>query len=159
MRTWITLVATCVVATSITAMAHDSADPHLGTWTLDLGKSKFDPSTAAPKSATQTFEVTPDGMNRLTIQFTAANGTSGTSIMTFKRDGKPYAITNQPNNETNEVTGVNSREDRVTLLRAGKVIGHLTSVISKDGKVMTETRTFTAPSGQSVHDVAVYDKQ
>jgi hypothetical protein len=44
-------------------------------------------------------------------------------------------------------------------MRQGKVIGNFSAVESKDGKTLTATSTFKTASGNTEHDVRVYDRQ
>ena len=106
----------------------------------------------------RTFEATPDG-TKMTIRTELSNGQVETDTSTFKADGKPYALTGNPNIDTIETTQVDSRERRTTQLHGGKVVGTQTLIFSKDGKVMTLNRTLTTASGQTRHDERVYDKQ
>lgn len=43
-------------------------------------------------------------------------------------------------------------------MRNGKVVGHFTGIVSKDGKTYTATVTVQA-SGQTEHEVRVYVRQ
>lgn len=45
------------------------------------------------------------------------------------------------------------------LMRFGKFIGHNTQTVSKDSKTGTQDETRTIASGQSIHFVALYDRQ
>jgi hypothetical protein len=142
----------------------DPSDPDLGTWILNIAKSKFDPGPP-PRREKRTYEAMPEGI-KATIEVTAADG-SGFSVTSppYKQDGKPYALTDDPNTTNDRsasahaVTRVGSREYRITNLRAGQIVGHETMVVSKDGMVMTMTPTFTTASGQTPHDVRVFDRQ
>jgi hypothetical protein len=146
------------------ATMEDPSDPALGTWILNIAKSRFDPGPA-PRSEKRTYEAMPEGI-KATIEVTAADG-SGFSVTSppYKQDGKPYALTDDPHTTNDrsvtahEVTRVGSREYRITNLRAGQVVGHETMVVSKDGMVMTMTPAFTTASGQTQHDVRVFDRQ
>jgi hypothetical protein len=159
MNRWITVATTLVLAASMTAMAENPTDPIVGTWVLNVAKSKYDPGPG-PKSQTVTLEATADGMLHETNQITAADGTSHTESVSFKRDGTPRAVTGDADVDTVEITQpVNSRTGHASLRREGKVVGHQTNVISKDGKVATMTTTLTTASGKAEHDVEVYDRQ
>ena len=139
-------------------LAQSSSDPAAGTWVLNVGKSSYKPEPP-PQSETRTYEVTPDG-TRVTVHQVAADGTALTETSTYKLDGKPYAFTGSPNVDTVEVTRVNARESRNTLMRNGKTIGHLTQMVSKDGKTLTQTVTIRrAATGKTQHEVRVYDRQ
>jgi len=157
MKLRIAVLGTIALAASMAALAQPSTDAGVGTWTLNVEKSKFEAGSGL-KSETRTYEETPDGL-RMTSNLQTANGESHTETTTYKTDGKSYPVSNNPNIDTIKVARVSNREVRSTQLRAGKVVGHLTRVVSKDGKTMTITIEVTTPSGQSEHEVRVYDRQ
>jgi hypothetical protein len=156
-KPWIPLVTAVAFAASLAVTAQDSTGINIGTWNLNVAKSKYDPGPA-PKSDTRTYEQTPKGVH-LTAHLVASDGTSQDSASTYKYDGKPYAITGYANFDTVKVTRTNSRAVRVTQLLGSKVVGHLTIAVSADGKTMTMTQTLTTALGQSQHNVLVYDRQ
>jgi len=57
----------------MTSGAELSLDPAVGTWTLNLGKSKLDASSPAPKSSVRTYSATPDGL-KVAIHTVKADG-------------------------------------------------------------------------------------
>lgn len=139
-------------------LAQSSSDPSVGTWVLNVGKSSFKP-VPGPQSETRTYEVTPDGMIRVTVHQVAANGTANTETSTYKRDGKPYAFTGSALIDAIRVRRVNAHELRSDEMRNGEVIGHETIVLSADGKTMTFRGTLQTASGQTEHRTRVYDRQ
>lgn len=118
--------------------AQTTGDAELGTWTVDEAKSKYNPSQPAPKRETRVVEATPDGI-KMTVQTERANGTKVTLVSTFKKDGKPYALSGNPDIDTLEVTLVSPHESIYRELRAGKIEGLVDIVISRDGKTRTAT--------------------
>ena len=157
MKLRIALVGTFALVASMSGLAQSSSDAWIGNWTLNVAKSKFDPGPG-PKSETRTYEMTPDGV-RMTVHVEPASGEPRTEISNYKLDGKPYPLSNNPDADAVAVTRVNSREIRATELRGGKVIGHVTRVVSKDGKVLTMTNSMTTAAGQSQRESRVYDRQ
>ena len=135
-----------------------SNDPFLGSWKMDPAKSKFDPGPA-PKSETRVYEATSDGSTKVKVQTTTATGTAATRTATYKDDGKSYPVQGSANYDSIAVTRVSASEAKTTLMRGSKTIGELIGVVSKDGKVLTMTYTFTTSSGVKEHDVFVYDRQ
>ena len=156
MKLRIALIGTFALAASVSAFGQAATDAGVGTWTLNVEKSKFD-SGSALKSETRTYTETSDGL-RMSADVQAANGQSHTESTTYKTDGKPYPISNNPDIDMIKVTRVSPREVRATQFRAGKEVGHLTRVVSKSGKTMTITSDVTTPSGQTEHQVRVYDR-
>ena len=158
MKPWIAFLGTVALIASVATPGRGSTDPAIGTWSLDVGKSKYEPGPA-PKSEMRTYESMPDGTIRLTIHINMADGTSVTQTTTYRRDGSPHIITNNPNIDSIETLPGKGGGVRTTYFRAGKVVGHMTTAYSKDRSVLTMTQTLTRPSGQSEHDVRVYERR
>jgi hypothetical protein len=60
-----------------------------------VAKSKYDPGPA-PKSEMRTYEATPGGSVHLTIHIETADGKLVMQTTTYRRDGKPHGLTNNP---------------------------------------------------------------
>ena len=74
------------------SLAHSS--PLIGTWKINLEKSKFTPGTA-PRSQTNTYQQ--DGQNiKNTNQTIDAQGNVTTSVLLHIYDGQPHATTGNP---------------------------------------------------------------
>jgi len=137
--------------------ADAAVDPAVGTWTLDLAKSKLDPNQPALKSSVRTYTSTADGL-KVSIHSVDADGTHDTGS-TFTYDGKPHPVSGPTDYDTIAVTRVGTNQSKTKLIMSGKVIGHLTRVVSKDGKTMTITVDETNAKGTKVHEVTVYERQ
>ena len=87
---FITLFTGFVVA----ALGAVGADQSLGSWQLNVGKSKFHP-TAPVKSLTTTREAAEGGVSQTTIG-EQADGTKINSRYTAKYDGQDYPVTGTP---------------------------------------------------------------
>jgi len=135
-----------------------AVDPAVGTWTLDLAKSKLDPNEPALKSSVRTYTATADGL-KVSIHSVEADGTAHDTGSTFTYDGKPHPVSGTTNYDTIAVTRVGTNESKTELIKSGKVVGHLSRVVSKDGKTMTVTVDETNAKGAKVHEVTVYDRQ
>lgn len=118
--------------------AQTAGDAELGTWTVDEAKSEYNPAAPLPKSETRVVEATPNGI-KMTVQIQRTNGTKVTLVSTYKKDGKPYALSGNPDIDTLEVTLVSRRETLYRELKAGKIEGLVDVVISRDGKTRTAT--------------------
>jgi hypothetical protein len=139
------------------AFAADASDPAVGTWVLNLEKSKFTPGPA-PKSQTRTYAQTADGMS-MTITGVAPDGSATSVHSTFKYDGKDYPITGSPDYDTLALKRVNGSTIKSVQKKNGKVVGSATRSISAHGKVMTLAIKGKDAKGASFHNVYVYDKQ
>jgi hypothetical protein len=142
----------------MTSGAELSLDPAVGTWTLNLGKSKLDASSPAPKSSVRTYSATPDGL-KVAIHTVKADGETHDMSSSFSYDGKQHPVTGSEDYDTIAVTRTGSNDSKSEFIKGGKVIGHLTRSVSRDGKTMTITADLLNAKGTHVHDVAVYDRQ
>jgi hypothetical protein len=157
MRTTRTLIVMllCCFALSVAA---SPADPHVGTWKLNVAKSKYSPGPA-PKEVTMKIEAKGANGYHLTQTGTDAAGKPIKIDFTANYDGKDTPVTGVTNTDTIAVKRVDANTSESTLKKAGKVVMTVTSVVSKDGKTRTSTFKGTDAAGKPVNNVAVYDKQ
>src|SRR5450755_522134 len=153
------VVAIAVLAVLGAAAAQAQSNPIVGTWKLNLEKSKYDPGPA-PKSLTRTVEAQGDGL-KYTFEGVAADGKPIAYGFSVQYDGKDNPITGSMPSGADTISGkrINANHYEATLKKGGKVIGTSKVSISKDGKVTTVDATGTTATGAKAHDVQVYDKQ
>jgi hypothetical protein len=148
-------LVTVIGCTSLAAAA--SEDPVVGTWQLNASKSKFTTGPAV-KSQTRTYSQSKSGIS-LELKSVGADGNESTTTTTYHLNGKAYPITGNPDYDTLTGTKVNSHTAKFTLKRGGKVVGHTTRTVSKDGKTLTATTKLTAAGGEKTDSVLVFDRQ
>ena len=135
-----------------------AADSNVGTWKLNLSKSKFNPGPA-PKSETLKIEaVGTDG-----IKFTS-DGTDDAGKPTHyefqaKYDGKAVAVKGNPDWDMIAYKRIDANTVEATTMLAGKPSGTGKVTVSADGKTRTVVQTGTNAAGQKMNNVRVYDKQ
>jgi hypothetical protein len=153
-----TLIVGAMFAVVTPALAADKpvADAAVGTWNLNLAKSKFTPGPA-PKSQLRTYVETPQGL-ALTIKTVGADGKESSMQSTFRYDGKDYPYTGSPDFDAISVKRVNGNTVSSKQKQGGKVVGTSKRVISTDGKVMTLSSKGTNAKGP-YENVYVYDRQ
>ena len=134
-----------------------AADAYVGTWTLNLAKSKYSPGPP-PKSSTAKYEIIGDQV-QVTVDTVNAVGTSVHYTWTGKFDGKDYPITGDPERDMRAYKRINDHTLEMTNKKAGKVTTTEKIVVSRDGKSRTVTTTGTNAKGQKVKNTAVYEKQ
>lgn len=134
-----------------------AGNPVVGTWSLNVAKSKFSPGPA-PKSDTRSYTESADGIT-MTWKSTPASGKEMTVQSTYKTDGKDYPVTGMPNFDTLALKQVDDHTVHVTQKKGGKVVGETTRSISKDGKVLTLSSKGTGADGVAYDNVMVYDRQ
>ena len=136
------------------------ANPFVGTWKLNVAKSKFDPGPA-PKSQTRTVVAQGDGAT-YTFDGVAADGKSFSYTFTVKYDGKDYPVTGtgMPGGaDTIAIKLVGTNKGEATEKKGGKEVGKAEAEVSKDGKVTTVKLKGKTLDGKEFHSEAVYDKQ
>lgn len=149
--------AIVALASGATAFAASATDPAVGTWVLNLEKSKFSPGPA-PKSQTRIYAQSADGTH-LTVTGVAADGSAISQQSTFKYDGKEYAISGSADYDVLALKKVNGHTVRSVQKKDGKVVASSTRTISAHGKVLTLASKGKSAKGGTYHNVAVFDKQ
>ncbi|MGD1098519.1 MAG: hypothetical protein ABSB35_41885 [Bryobacteraceae bacterium] len=143
-------------ATTATGMS--GANNSIGTWKLNVAKSKST-ITNPVKSQTDVREATPDGGIKITRTEQLTDGTAVTFSFTFKYDGKEYPVTGA----AFDFISAKRIDANTTTFEARKSGGkfHVTgqTVISKDGKTMTQTAKGTDAEGEPATAKNVFDKQ
>jgi uncharacterized Zn-binding protein involved in type VI secretion len=157
-QTLLALVALAVCLVAPALMKADSS-AFVGTWKLNLEKSKYPPN-AAPKSMMRT--VTADG-DKVTYSFegTAADGSAIKYSFTVQYDGKDNAISGSGPFGADHVALklVNSHMTEGTLKKGDKVVSTVHTTVSHDGKMATISGKGTDPDGKPIKQTQVYDKQ
>jgi len=140
-----------------TALAQ-SSNPHLGTWKLNLAKSRFDPGPA-PTSDTRDFVVWDTDGVRHTVTTVRVDGTTSVTGYSAHYDGKDYTFTGSPTADTVSLRRVDANTLETTLKFGGRVVQMSESVVSKDGQTRTVTVTGTDAQGRKINNVMFFDKQ
>ena len=136
------------------------SNPFVGTWKLNLAKSKYNTSQR-PKNQTRSVEAQGDG-TKISFEGVAADGSRMAYSYMTNYDGKDSAIagSGQPNGaDTIGIKRDDASTTTATLKKAGKVVGTTRTVVSKDGKTTTITSKGADANGKPRNVVSVYDKQ
>ena len=133
------------------------ANPHVGTWTLNVSKSSYSPGPA-PKS--QTLKIEAWGDDGLTY---AADGVGGDDKPTHsefqaKFDGKDYEFKGNPDGDTLAYKKIDANTLEAKLKLKGKETLTANVVVSADGKTRTVSQTGKDAKGKDVKIVSVYEK-
>ena len=159
-RSWLLATAGIfAVALFTSGMVLAQTDPFVGTWKLNVAKSKFGPGTER-KSETRIVESSPTGMK---VSVDRTNGDGGNQQYNYTTDfsGKPHPITGMAPYEADSIAVTLGTSNTLSfkLTKGGKPVGSGTTVVSADGKTLTLTSKGTDASGKTISSVAVYDKQ
>lgn len=133
-----------------------AADPVVGTWTLDVAKSKFSPGPA-PKSATRVYTEAAVGI-AFEEKSVGADGKE-TSVHAISKANSTYPIIGSPVADTVTAKAVNARTWDFSLMRAGKLVGTVHRVVSADGKRLTVHNKGTGADGVAYDDTLVFTRQ
>ncbi len=154
MRNMLTRIA---IGVAMAAVGVYAADNSLGTWTLNMEKSKFSPS-APVKSLTSTREASEGGV-KVTTTGERADGAAIESSYTAKYDGSESPVTGAPF-DTISIKRVNANTFTLSERKKdGKLSLRGRSVVSKDGKTMTNTLRGTNEDGKAYSATMVWEKQ
>ena len=131
------------------------SNPFVGTWKLNVAKSKYDPGPA-PQSSTRTW----DASGMVMVNGVNAAGKTTSYGYTIKDDGKEYptmgAIPNTADKITSKKIDANSYEAKFT--KAGKQVEVTTFMVSDGGKTLTIHAKGTPDIG-GFDNLQVWEKQ
>lgn len=154
-----TAVIVLVVFSSDRVLAQDN--PAIGTWKLNLAKSKYNNPVQAPMSQTRKVEAQGKGV-KVSYEGVAADGSGIAYSFTSNYDGRDSLISGSGQGtgaDTIAMKRIDSHTTVSIMKKAGKVIATTRTVISKDGRVTTVTSKGTDAKGQPRNTVSVFDKQ
>lgn len=128
----------------------------MGTWNLNVAKSKFSPGPAY-KSLTITFEPAGNGV-KLTTSGVNADGSTSATEYTANYDGKDYPLKGSPMADTVSLKRINATTMMRTDKKDGKVMATLRSVMAKNGKTYTVVVKSKTPKGDPVNNTLVFER-
>jgi hypothetical protein len=134
------------------ALAVRAADPVLGTWHLDVAKSRYDPGPP-PKSQTRIYRE-EGGAVKAVVTTVYKNGNSETVYYPANYDGKEHPVEGSPDTDGILMKRIDDYTAESTLTHAGHTIGTARRTVSRDGQTMTITF-----KGSEVNNTAYYEKE
>lgn len=160
MKTTCTLFARAVFFLSLVSIAGATGlatDPVIGSWKLNLAKSKF--SLAAPKSESRTYAKSDDGVMTVTIKQVGPDGEEYSASLKLKQDGKDYPVEDFPNVDAISEKRIGSHVAEFSAKKGGKVVVTGRRELSNDGKTLTIIFKGTDSKGAKYVDRQVYDRE
>ena len=148
----------CSSAYSRWAARLSAADSNIGTWKLNLAKSKYDPGPA-PKSQTLKIEAWGTDGVKYSSDGVDADGKPVHAEFQAKYDGKFVPFKGNPDADMLSYKRIDANTIESTTTLKGKPAAITRAVVSADGKTRTLTQTGKNAKGQDVHNVLVYEKQ
>jgi hypothetical protein len=139
------------------AIALLAADPTIGTWRLNVAKSKYRPGPA-PRSETRVYTLTKNGIKG-TVNTVWSDGKSTKVEFPANTDGKDYPVTGSQGADAVSWNRIDENSASLILKHAGRTIGSGRRVVSADGKTMTITYQGVNSLGDQVDNIVVYDRR
>lgn len=146
-------LAAFAAATSVSAQTEGVG---LGTWKLNIEKSKYSPGPAH-KSFTVKFEAAGEGV-KVTGEGIGADGKPFTNEYTANYDGKEVPYKGSATIDTVSMRRIDAYTTVRTDKKDGKVVQTLKRVVARDGKSFTATSKGTNAKGEAINNVLVWDK-
>jgi len=135
-----------------------STNPWLGTWTLNVEKSSYDPGP--PPYARATFVVKPAGDGVLMVyDMVRARGGVTHLEWTGRFDGEDYPVQGVDEVLTNAYHQIDAQTYEGVVKAGGRVTATARVVFSPDGRTMTTETLGGNPQAQNLRWVTVYEKR
>ena len=131
-------------------------NPEIGTWKLNVEKSKYSPGPA-PKGTTLIMEAAGDGV-KYTSKSVNAEGKETSAQYTAKYDGKDVPLSGSETADTTSLKRIDANTVERTNKKGGKVVTTARRVYSKDGKSFTVTTDGVNAKGEKLHNVQVFER-
>ena len=157
MKKMMQIAAMFLFVFSVAAWAQQ--DPWLGTWKVNIAKSKYDPGPIPTTAGTTKREALAGGQFKTTTDGVNAQGQKTHTEFTFKPDGKDYPITGSQEFDMQSVRNFGSNTRVVVSKKNGHVVRMIRTVLSPDGKSYTNSTISINAQGRVAHNVTLYEKQ
>ena len=153
------IAATIILILALVSVA-TAADPIIGTWKLNLAKSKFATQRSAPKELTEVYREIDGNQIEFTATAILADGSSYLLKGVWPAQGGIAKVLQGGSPEVSYVqTLIEPGNWYRTALHDGKQVALIHKTFSKDGRVMIQTHKGMDRQGRPFEDVLVYDRQ
>ena len=151
------LVGFALAILALGASAQATKNPEIGTWKLNLEKSKYNPGPP-PKSPTiLKMEAAGNGV-KYTSEGVNAEGKAITTSYTANYDGKDAPLTGSQIGDATSLRRIDANTVERTNKKGGKVVQTIRREYAKDGKSFTAKVTGTNAKGETINNVLFYDR-
>jgi hypothetical protein len=134
-----------------------SSDPEIGTWKLNIQKSRFLPGPGF-RSETRTYEEQQGGV-KVTIRTVDGKGREATSVYLTTPDGQQHVVSGSGGPaDSVGLKRINEYTAESTLMHAGREIAKTTRTMEPEGKRMIITYRGLDPDGTPVDYTLVFDR-
>ena len=155
--TLVLFAAGLLAVSGTTRSALAQVDSAVGTWTLNVGKSRYSPG---PALKSQTISITAVGKGiRVSAKGVDGAGKAIGAEYTALYDGSDVPVMFNLIYDSISLKRIDASTAEVVRKKGGKVVQTARRVVSAGGTTMTITTTGVDDKGRPVENVAVYDKQ
>lgn len=148
--------AAFALAFALVAHAQVTGNLVIGTWNLNVAKSKFVPGPA-PQSERRTYETVHSGV-KATIRTVYADGHMSYSETVADYDGAEHPVTGNPEVDVIRLKRIDDHISETTAMHAGTIVSTARRQISEDGNTMTITYKGTLNS-EPFNNIAVFERE
>ena len=154
------ILALTLIGVTLATLAAYCADRSLGTWKLDVAKSKVDPPPVPYKSLTMVADAASGGV-KLTVTGELLDGSPVSATMTLPYDGTPVHFTgNGLPYDTVAAKQLDASTFTYERTKAGGAYHQkVRTVISKDGKTRTQRGSGPGADGKPHKSTLIFRKQ
>jgi hypothetical protein len=145
------------VVLGLAVISAQGTDPRVGSWQLNVAKSKYTPGPA-PKSQTLKIEAVGKA-EKVTSETVSDTGAKTVTEYTAEYDGKPHPLKGSAVADMVTLKRVDSHTTERVDTKNGKVMTTYNRSVSKDGKTMTVTIKGTDAQAKPISNVVVFEKQ
>ncbi len=142
---------------AVPVLAAQKPDPFVGTWELDVVKSRYI-GAAVPKTQTAVYSAVGSGLH-VTAAGVDAQGKPIHVEYTANFDGKDYPVTGSPDYDMLTIKRISATTITSMRKRGGRVVQNVSMTVSADGKTRTVTTNGVNAAGIKIHTVAVYHRK
>ena len=141
-----------------TPVASQTTDAWIGTWTLNLAQSSYDPATLAPKNQTTRITASGDMLTAVT-DGADADGKKIHTEITYTFDGKDYEYTGALDaNSARAFTRVDDHHYSYSTKVNGAITTTSRVAVTPDGKRRTITTTGRDAQGRVIRNFSVWNR-
>jgi hypothetical protein len=135
-----------------------AADPFVGTWKLNVAKSKASDPSLMSKSGTLQ-NIVQGSEIRTIMNGVDSQGKTTHSEWSGTWDGKDFPFNGDSSIDTSSIKRIDPNTVEVVAKKAGKEVSTYKSSVSKDGKTMTIVAKGRDAKGLEWSSTQVFDKQ
>jgi hypothetical protein len=130
----------------------------LGTWTLNVGKSSYNPGPPPYRRGSFVVEPAGDGV-RIVSRLIRARGGVVHTEWTGRFDGKDYPVQGIDEVLSYAYLPIDERTWELVIKADGRTIGKSRATMSADGRTLTTVTAARDPRGNDITTTTVYEKR